>query len=121
MSGMRQTNADVAELGEITDALDERLTTVAAAAETFDTFLDGLRGLLNDLAGDADTAGTEEEMAPTETPEATIEASPTATGDAATDDDGATAVPSPTSRPTRTPRPTATAIPLPTSTPGQQP
>ncbi|MCB9419040.1 MAG: helix-hairpin-helix domain-containing protein [Ardenticatenaceae bacterium] len=110
MSGMRQTNANVTELQAVTNALDERLTTVAAAAETFNAFLDGLRGLLANL--DGGTAVPE-----TATPPATIEATPTtaATGETAT------AVPSPTSRPTRTPRPTATPIPLPTSTPGQQP
>jgi hypothetical protein len=114
MSGMRQTNANVTELEAITEALDERLTTVAAAAETFDTFLDGLRGLLNNLDAEA-----EEELAPVATPETIIKASPTPDSEAA--DEKATAVPSPTSRPTRTPRPTATPIPLPTSTPGQQP
>ncbi len=113
MSGMRQTNANVTELQAITNALDERLTTVAAAAETFDAFLDGLRGLLIDLDGGTATAVPE-----TATPEATLEATPTASTDTGT---AATAVPSPTSRPTRTPRPTATPIPLPTSTPGQQP
>ncbi len=111
MSGMRQTNTNVAELQAITNALDERLTTVAAAAETFDAFLDGLRGLLIDLDGGTATAVPE-----TATPEATLEATPTASTDTGT---AATAVP--TSRPTRTPRPTATPIPLPTSTPGQQP
>lgn len=107
-AGMRQTNINVTELQAVTEALDERLTTVAAAAETFDAFLDGLRGLLIDL--DGGTGAVPE----TTTPEATIGATPT-TGSAAT------AVPSPTGRPTRTPRPTATPIPLPTSTPGQQP
>jgi competence ComEA-like helix-hairpin-helix protein len=120
MSGMRQTNANVAELEAITNALDERLTTVAAAAETFDAFLDGLRGLLSDLDGSTDTTSAEE-ITPAETLEATIEASPTASSDAGDDGTKATAVPTPTSPPTRTPRPTATPIPLPTSTPGQQP
>lgn len=114
-AGMRQTNINVTELQAVTEALDERLTTVAAAAETFDAFLDGLRGLLIDL--DGGTGAVPETTSPEATiPEATIEATPTPTTGSA-----ATAVPSPTGRPTRTPRPTATPIPLPTSTPGQQP
>lgn len=118
---MRQTQMDVTTLEEVTDALDERLTTVAAAAETFDAFLDGLRDLLVDLDGgpaDGEEADDVDEVETTSTPAAVIEATPTPTEEAG---ETATAVPSPTSRPTRTPRPTATLIPLPTSTPGQQP
>lgn len=107
---MQQTEASIAELEAMTDALDERLTTVAAAAETFDAFLDGLRDLLIELDGGAVPEEAEVEA----TPEA--EVSPTVDSAEA---DGATAVP--TTRPTRTPRPTATAVPVPTSTPVQQP
>ncbi|MEJ2747444.1 MAG: helix-hairpin-helix domain-containing protein, partial [Anaerolineae bacterium] len=55
-SGMQQVNANVAELEAVTNSLDERLTTVAAAAETFNAFLDGLRGLLTDLESGTATA-----------------------------------------------------------------
>jgi competence ComEA-like helix-hairpin-helix protein len=110
---MRQTQVDVNGLEEVTQALDERLTTVAAAAETFDAFLDGLRGLLIDLDGEAGTA-----VPGSATPVSTIAVTPTPIGGTGS---AATAVASPTTPPTRTPHPTATPLPLPTSTPGQQP
>jgi hypothetical protein len=114
---LENVEANVAALEEITQELDERLANVAAAAETFDTFLNGLRDLLVDLQG---------MPVPTRTPYATAEAvgtiSPTpeatSTGEATVT---ATPAASSTARATRTPRPSATPIPLPTSTPEQQP
>ncbi len=113
---LANTQGSVAELEKVTEALDERLTTVAAAAETFDTFLNGLRDLLIDLQGTpVPTMTPYADKTPDATLTATIEPEVTATPEPATGPE-ATA----TGRPTRTPRPTATAI-LPTSTPSQQP
>ncbi len=107
------TQEDVTKLAGTAVELDEKLTSVAAAAETFDAFLEGLRNLLVDLQGlPAPT------MTPyvTPTPKTTL----TATPDTETTPNAAAATSAATAHPTRTPRPTATPI-LPTSTPGQQP
>ena len=114
-TGIAATQDEVAALEETAVALDRRLGVVAAAAETFDTFLNGLRDLLVELQGTPEATAT---SAPTVTPtpaEATAVPSPTpdATG-------RATATPF-TPSPTRTPRPTPTLLPLPTMTPAQQP
>ncbi len=112
------TNKNVAALEEITAELDERLTTVAAAAENFDAFLDGLRNLLVDFQGMPVPT-----MTPYITPDkwtATPSPSPEATQPSEVDT-AVTPEASSTVRATRTPRPSATPIALPTSTPGQQP
>lgn len=114
---LENTQEDVAQLAETAVELDERLTSVAAAAETFAAFLEGLRNLLVDLQGVPVPT-----MTPyvTPTPKITLTATPeveTTPGAAAAT---SAATSDATVRPTRTPRPTATPI-LPTSTPGQQP
>lgn len=110
---LETTQGDVADLEEAAQELDERLTNVAEAAESFDTFLDRMRDLLIELQGTPE---------PTMTPTATPTAADTATPTPAENEAGqATAVPTSTGRPTRTPRPTATPIPLATLTPSQQP
>ncbi|GJM43058.1 MAG: hypothetical protein DHS20C20_33400 [Ardenticatenaceae bacterium] len=95
--------------------LELRLQEVAGAADTFTSFLDGLRGLLGDLEVGTATptpAPAEETITPTSTPFSTN--TPTA------EPTEATAV-SPTSEPTRTPQPTATQFSFPTNTPAPQP
>lgn len=112
------TQADVDALEQTAGELDERLSNVAEAAETFETFLNGMRNLLVDLQGLPPTA--------TATATPTPLATQTPLG-AATDVATATPTPTVTGVPTRTPRPTATPLDLPTAmpaaspTPGQQP
>lgn len=95
-----------------------RLSSVAAAAVNFNTFLDNLRDLLIDLQGLPATATATVTPSPTPT---SARDTVTPTGTAATEGTG-TATPSapgPTSTPaaTRTLRPTATPIVPPTATP----
>ncbi|WP_420629027.1 helix-hairpin-helix domain-containing protein [Candidatus Leptofilum sp.] len=95
--------------------LELRLQEVAGAADTFTSFLDGLRSLLGDLEGGNATptpAPSGETPTPTPTPFGTN--TPTAEAPATT------AV-SPTGDPTRTPQPTATQFSFPTNTPAPQP
>ena len=94
------------------DELDERLTSVAAAAETFDTFLNSLRDLLFDLQGPPPTP------MPTATTTITATASPSATP-GTIETLTPTSTPTPSGPITRTPRPTLT--PIATSTPEPQP
>ncbi|WP_420640783.1 helix-hairpin-helix domain-containing protein [Candidatus Leptofilum sp.] len=95
--------------------LELRLQEVAGAADTFTSFLDGLRMLLGDLEeGNATPtpAPADETITPTPTPFSTN--TPTAEA-------SATTAVSPTGEPTRTPQPTATQFPFPTNTPAPQP
>lgn len=126
---------NISALEEATDALDDRLTTVAVAAENFDTFLNSLRDLLLDLQGPppSPTATRTPTSTPAATGTATSQATPTAvatetvattgtvdaTGTAPTTQTPVvTATPPPA---TRTPHPTATPLIQPTQTPAQQP
>ena len=120
------TQVDLSTLEATAAELDERLSTVAESAETFDTFLDTLRDLLVDLQGLPPTP-TATPTLPSPTPLTTTTpiatSSPTTTGAAAT-----TATPTMTALATRTPRPTATPLALPATampttspTPVQQP
>ena len=97
--------------------LELRLQEVAGAADTFTSFLDGLRTLLGDL----------DESTPTPTPstiDETVSPTPTPTftpvGTSSPQPSATTAV-SPTGAPTRTPLPTATPFTFPTNTPAPQP
>jgi TolA-binding protein len=103
---------EINTLETVTENLDEQLASVAAAAETFDAFLDSLRDLLFDLQGPPPTPS------PTALPTGT--ATPAATTAPGTSENETPEI-SPTSagQPTRTPRPTATLIL--TSTPEPQP
>ena len=96
-SGLAEARTDIAALDARTDALGEDIATVRAAADRFNTFLDGLRDLLFEFQGPpptpTPTATATATLRPTRTPRATP--TPTAT---------ATATP----RPTRTPRATPT-------------
>ena len=91
--------------------LELRLEDVAGAADTFTSFLDGLRVLLGDLEGGSATstpAPVEEMVFPTPTPTPFITRTPTST-------------PTTAVQPTRTPQPTATPFTFPTNTPAPQP
>lgn len=95
--------------------LEQHLEEVAGAADTFTSFLDGLRLLLDDLAEETATptpAPEEETVSPTPTPTPVRVDTPTPSG--------TTAV-APTGVPTRTPQPTATPFSFPTNTPAPQP
>ncbi len=110
-------NETLANNERLINDLEQQLQDVAGAAETFTDFLDGLRGLLNDLEGATATptptpAPAEETVSPTPTP--TPISSDTATP-------SATTAVSPTGVPTRTPQPTATSFTFPTNTPAPQP
>jgi len=92
-------------------ALELRLDEVAGAADTFTGFLDGLRGLLDDLEESTATpAPFGETLTPTYTP------TPTPFGGTETPEEVTTAV-----APTRTPLPTATPFAFPSNTPAPQP
>ncbi len=116
---LEQTTADVETLQETTADLDERLTNVAAAAETFDTFLNGLRDLLLELnpptVTPTPTATATATTPPTHPPTPTPETAETEPATSPTPEATVTTMP------TRTPRPTATPFPLPTNTPSSQP
>jgi prefoldin subunit 5 len=94
-AALAQAQTDVDALNTRADQLNEDVTAVRAAADRFDTFLDGLRDLLFEFQGAPPTP------TPTPTPPPTATPRPTRTPQ-----------PSPTPRPTRTPAPT----PTPTST-----
>lgn len=101
--------AIISYLATRSGALELRLDEVAGAADTFTGFLDGLRGLLDDLEeGTATPAPFGETLTPTYTP--------TPFGGTETPEDVTTAV-----APTRTPLPTATSFAFPSSTPAPQP
>ncbi|MCI0398710.1 MAG: helix-hairpin-helix domain-containing protein [Chloroflexi bacterium] len=104
---LNETQTDVSGLEETAEALDERITSLAAAADTFNTFLNSLRDLLFELQGPppattpaATPAGSRPPGTPTPTPQATGQP------------EAATA----TLQPTRTPRPTATPLGVPAAT-----
>lgn len=97
--------------GELALQIEE----VAGAADTFTNFLDGLRGLLNDLE-DGTATPTPAPRDGTTTPTPTPFSSRTPT----TEPEAGTAV-APTAAPTRTPQPTATSFTFPTNTPAPQP
>lgn len=105
---------NIITMEEMDAELDQRITAVSAAAETFDRFLNGMRDLLLELQGPPIETPTPVETA-TELP-----ASPTASS---ADSEAAepTAAPTAAGNVTRTPRPTATPFSLPTSTPEPQP
>lgn len=113
--GLETAQDDIEALTETAVTLDERIDTISESAETFDTFLTGMRDLLVDLQG---------MPIPTRTPFATITPGAddvTATVAADEEETAVTPTSPPTRIPTRTPRPTSTPISLPTSTPAQQP
>lgn len=98
--------------------LAQQLDDVAGAAATFTDFLEGLRGLLNDLDSSTATptpAPAEETAVPTPTP------TPFASSTATTEPSATTAVSPTAGAPTRTPQPTATSFTFPTNTPAPQP
>lgn len=104
--------AIISYLATRSGALELRLDEVAGAADTFTDFLDGLRGLLDDLEeGTATPTPFGETLTPTYTP------TPTPFGGTQTPElEATTAV-----APTRTPLPTATPFAFPTNTPAPQP
>lgn len=124
LEDMQQTigrmQRDIASLEETASLLDERITEVASAAETFNAFLDRMRDLLIELQGLPPTPT----LTPSATPSPTT-ATPTLVppSTAATVQPTAevTATTSGAGQPTRTPRPTATTFSLPTGTPEPQP
>ncbi len=113
--GLTTAQDNIDELMATAVTLDKRIDTISESAETFDTFLTGMRDLLVDLQG---------MPIPTITPYATITPKAddvTVTAVPKGTETAVTPTPSPTRIPTRTPRPTSTPISLPTSTPAQQP
>jgi hypothetical protein len=126
-SSLSQTQTDITTLYDTSEALDERLTGVAAAADTFNTFLNGLRDLLLDLQGPpppvtptvtlTPTLPLTPTVTPTVTPTPTVEADSDGeeTDEADVDEENGeeelvTSTPTATIIPTRTPRPTATPL-----------
>jgi competence ComEA-like helix-hairpin-helix protein len=128
-SGLSQAQTDINSLYDTSEALDERLTGVAAAADTFNTFLNGLRDLLFDLQGPpapvtptatlTPTLPLTPTLTPTVTPTPIV--TPTVDPDSEENDEVeadedeeeeelVAPTPTPTPVPTRTPRPTATPI-----------
>jgi competence ComEA-like helix-hairpin-helix protein len=92
LAEVEQAQADAAALEQTVQELNERFDEMAAAAENFVLFMNGLRDLLVDLQG----------LPPTPT------ATPSLTGTPAAGDQ--TPEPTVTVWPTRTPRPTATPL-----------
>lgn len=105
---------DIQALETTTHDIGERLDSVAAAAQNFDTFLDSMRDLLFELRGPPPTEEPVTEPAGSPSPVSTAEPESTATMTP-------TGLPTRAGSPTRTPRPTATPFTLPTSTPEPQP
>lgn len=95
--------ANAADLEAMAMDLDDRLTAVAASAENFDTFLNGLRELLVAVQGPSPLLTPTMMLTTTTTLTPTVSVTPMLT---------ATPVPSATAAPlpTRTPRPTATPL-----------
>ena len=131
-SDVSQAQTDIGTLYDTSQALDERLVNVAAAADTFNTFLDGLRDLLFDLQGPPAAITPTTSITTTSPITPTLPITPTP--DMETDEDMDTdadvdetendeaaeedeADETNDSLPTRTPRPTATPIGAPTVTP----
>lgn len=119
-----ENRQDVLQIESTIEAVDTRVSEIAGAAETFNTFLLGLREVILELEPDLPITPTatptkaatkSATTAPTRTP-AGQTPSPEATGQ-----DTVTPTSTATTRPTRTPRPTATPLPFPTSTPASQP
>ena len=111
-----QNRQDVVRLDGTIEAVDERVSEIAGAAETFNTFLLGLREVILTLEPDLPITPT---TTPTATPtqaRASRTPRPSATSDQET-----TPTNTATARPTRTPRPTSTPLPFPTRTPAPQP
>ncbi|MFZ1400893.1 MAG: helix-hairpin-helix domain-containing protein [Candidatus Promineifilaceae bacterium] len=106
---------NISYLATRSGALALQIEEVAGAADTFTDFLDGLRGLLNELEGGTAT--------PTPTPiDETITPTPTPfSSRTPTAEPEATTAVSPTGVPTRTPQPTATPFTFATNTPAPQP
>lgn len=107
--------ANLAQMEATTEAIDARIAEIAGSAETFNTFLLGLRDIIDEVEPSLPT------NTPTTTPTNTAVPSdtPTSTGEA-TEEAAAEVTPTNTAvRATRTPRPTATA--LFTTTPAPQP
>ncbi|MFO7536758.1 MAG: helix-hairpin-helix domain-containing protein [Chloroflexota bacterium] len=131
---LSQAQRDIGSLYETSETLDERLAGVAAAADTFNIFLDGLRDLLFDLQGPPPVVTPTATITPTTviTPIITITPTLTPTPDTDAENDSGengeaeeidedeleeTMTPTPTLLPTRTPRSTATPIGDPSVTP----
>ena len=115
---MADNEENISYLATRSGDLELRLEEVAGAADTFTAFLDGLRGLLNDLEiGTPTPAPLDETVTPTPTPfgsnTPTVEPEATMTAVPPTE--------TPTGAPTRTPQPTATPFTFPTNTPAPQP
>jgi competence ComEA-like helix-hairpin-helix protein len=120
--------SDIGTLYDTSEQLDERLTGVAAAADTFNTFLDGLRDLLFDLQGPppviTPTVTITATVPLTGTATPTVTPTPDADNDVDENDDAEaepTATPTANGDPTRTPRPTFTPISTATATPTTTP
>jgi len=109
-----QNQTDVARLDDTLEIMDERLSEAAGAAETFNTFLLGLREVVLTLE-------PELPIPPTATPTAAPAQASQTPGPSATPGPETTPTNRATTRPTRTPRPTSTPLPFPTSTPAPQP
>jgi competence ComEA-like helix-hairpin-helix protein len=124
-SELSAAQTDIGALYEASEELDERLTGVAAAADTFNTFLNSLRDLLFDLQGPPPVVTPTVTITPTAPITATPTPATTPTPDTDNDvdenddtGDEEEAEPTPTAdtEPTRTPRPTFTPIGTPTAT-----
>lgn len=116
--------SDIGTLYDTSEQLDERLTGVAAAADTFNTFLDGLRNLLFDLQGPPAVVTPTITVTLTVTVTPTVTPTPDVDNDVDENDDAEaepTATPTANGDPTRTPRPTFTPISTPTATPTTTP
>jgi competence ComEA-like helix-hairpin-helix protein len=124
---LSQTQTDIDTLYETSEELDERLEGVAAAAVTFNNFLNGLRDLLFDIQGPLPVVTATATVTPT-VPTVTGTFTPTPDTEVDSDDENDEAeaeeneleplvTPTAPPLPTRTPRPTATPIGAPTATP----
>lgn len=111
-----QNRLDVTRLDGTIEAVDERVSEIAGAAETFNTFLLGLREVILTLEPDLPITPTVTATATATQARASRTPRPSATSDQET-----TPTNTATARPTRTPRPTSTPLPFPTRTPAPQP
>ncbi len=111
-----QNRQDVTRLDGTIEAVDERVSEIAGAAETFNTFLLGLREVILTLEPDLPITPTATATATATQAKASRTPRPSATSDQET-----TPTNTATAQPTRTPRPTSTPLPFPTRTPAPQP
>ncbi len=123
-------SGDILTLDDRLDLTESQIETAAAAAESFNSFLGGLRELLLEVEPSGPTPTAVGGSAPSATPTPANKITPTTGTDEGTAVGSATAAATATgaapatatSQPTRTPRPTRTPLPaLATNTPTQQP